>query len=268
AAEILGVKRETIKKWMEELIDKRLVDVESTSISNPTIKPDNRVLEKFRRHIGKKFTQDIDVTNLELEEKQFTDDIQSEGTADKEEIEDEINEINYAGDGLLEDEKIEKEAKNIPSNLDPGTSYLILEKKPKTSIRFFEKETKNGYMGLYIARDNPKRIMEKMNAENPRFVWLTNVTTKQGIECVSGLQDISILISQFIDENEKTVVLLDGMEYLISNNEFSPVLRLIQQIRDKVAVKDSKFLMPLDPQSIEEREKHLLERECVKIDAT
>jgi hypothetical protein len=161
-----------------------------------------------------------------------------------------------------EDAPAEAPTQSADSELDSGLTYLLLETRPERSIAVFVGEMKKGSKGLYITRSNPNQVKKKFDLGDAKVCWLTGVRAGEGIVSVSGLQELSILVSNFIDENKKSIILLDGVEYLISNNDFSIVLRLLQQIRDKVSTSDSKMLIPLNPNALESRQLTLLEREC------
>jgi hypothetical protein len=57
------------------------------------------------------------------------------------------------------------------------------------------------------------------------------------------------------------VVILSGVEYLISQNGFQKVLKLLQHLNDKVAVTDSTLLVPISPLTVSEPELKMLEKE-------
>jgi len=52
-----------------------------------------------------------------------------------------------------------------------------------------------------------------------------------GFDAVSNLQEVSLAISQFLESYEAPVVLLDGLEYLISRFGFNTVYNFIQEKR-------------------------------------
>jgi archaellum biogenesis ATPase FlaH len=66
---------------------------------------------------------------------------------------------------------------------------------------------------------------------------------------------------EFIDKNNKAVILLDGIEYLISNNGFNPVLRFIRRLIDKISETSSILLIGVGSKAMNEQELNLLERE-------
>ena len=156
-------------------------------------------------------------------------------------------------------------ADNTEVNLESGTTYVLFEKNPQRAVDLYLREIHQGKKGLYITRSNPRHIKRKYDLSDSKLCWLTSVKASEDVISVSGLQELSILVSNQIDELPESIILLDGLEYLISNNDFSIVLRLVQQIRDKVSTSDSVMLMPLNSDALDGRELTLLERECEKV---
>jgi archaellum biogenesis ATPase FlaH len=61
------------------------------------------------------------------------------------------------------------------------------------------------------------------------------------------------------------VILLDGIEYLVSNNDFNKVLRVIDQVNDHISQCKALMIIPVDPRAFEQKELALLERNMEKI---
>ncbi len=59
----------------------------------------------------------------------------------------------------------------------------------------------------------------------------------------------------------KTILLIDGLDYLISNNSFDSVLRFLRRLIDEVSESEAIFLMSLTPETIDEQGLKILERE-------
>jgi len=57
------------------------------------------------------------------------------------------------------------------------------------------------------------------------------------------------------------IILLDGLEYLITNNNFLTVLRFIQSLRDQVAINHSILMLAVNPSTLDPHELNLLEKE-------
>lgn len=277
AAEILDVKRRIIDGWTGLLANKKLVVIDSKKHPNPTIKPSRQVLDKVVRQQAR--------SKQVKKEQRIREGLEDE-LADKERLllrleEDLKKEKRYRA--MLEkklhdsDEKLRagvEEAVDATADkmlgeeigeggrLDVGGTYLLLADKLDKGLKLFSADMVDGRSGLFITRHHPREFAGKKEIAGSTLYWLTRVQISEDVPSISGLQEISILVSKFIDDHKKSVVMLDGLEYLISNNDFPIVLRLIQQLRDKVSTSDSKMILPLNPHALEERELTLLELEC------
>jgi archaellum biogenesis ATPase FlaH len=62
------------------------------------------------------------------------------------------------------------------------------------------------------------------------------------------------------------VILIDGVEFLIVNNDYEKVLRMIHHITEAVMENRSRLIVSVDPRTLETRELALLERNMEIID--
>lgn len=156
--------------------------------------------------------------------------------------------------------------------LESGQSYLIKEDKPERSFSFFLNEVGLGCRGVYISRANPEQIENEHRSDvdfqslgdRISVYWLTDSLTDK--RSVSPEPDqLFAFISDFIEGNEKTVILLDGLEYLISHSNFEQILRFVQGMRDKVGVHNSRLILPISPRVLSDKEMALLEREMSNV---
>lgn len=141
----------------------------------------------------------------------------------------------------------------------PGNVYLVEEKRPKLSYDMFEQALASGFTGMVVTRDFPKRLMADRDLGTSRVVWMTNLVGENRVNPTA----IGILMSQvrtFIEGQPKTVLIIDGLEYLISLNTYDRMLQFMHQLRDVVVTNDCILFVPLDPRTVAERELALLER--------
>jgi archaellum biogenesis ATPase FlaH len=61
------------------------------------------------------------------------------------------------------------------------------------------------------------------------------------------------------------IILLDGLEYLITNNSFATVMRLLQSLKDQVAIHQSILVIAVNPSTLESHQLNLLEKEIDRI---
>jgi len=146
------------------------------------------------------------------------------------------------------------------AELERSFSYLVEEDKPETSYNLFLKTLSKGMKGYCVTRNYPAKIRSKFDLKDTPIVWLSNVGRDNAIR-PKDLEKLSVALEQFLSQSGGGIVLLDGLEYLITNNNFITVLRLIQSLRDQVAINQSILLMAVNRSTLESHQLNLLERE-------
>ena len=144
--------------------------------------------------------------------------------------------------------------------LERSFSYLVEEDKPESSYSLFMKALSTGMKGYCVTRNYPAKIRTKFDLKDTPVVWLSNVGRENAIR-PKDLEKLSLALEQFLSQPGGGIVLLDGLEYLITNNNFISVLRLIQSLRDQVAINQSILLMAVNRSTLESHQLNLLERE-------
>src|SRR3989304_5524579 len=101
--------------------------------------------------------------------------------------------------------------------------------------------------------------------EDAGFIWLSKSVGKKGgrmaVAEPSALVDIASAISDFAADGGNGAVLLEGLEYLISQNGFASVMRFLQKVNEKVVLNDSYLLISANPAAMKEQEYKLLAKE-------
>jgi two-component system cell cycle response regulator len=156
----------------------------------------------------------------------------------------------------------QKQQSNGDFTVEERTSYLVEEPKPLVSFNLFNNEIQNGRKALCITRQNPKRLRDKYNWTDIPIIWLTN-NNLENEHCIdpTNLSRLSIEIINFIKDSKNGIILLEGLEYLISQNSYQIILRFIQLINDKIMLSNCIIVTTIDPLILNERELHLLERD-------
>jgi hypothetical protein len=154
--------------------------------------------------------------------------------------------------------------------LKAGHCYLIEENKPKFCFDVFSHYVEENFIGLCISRVNPKRIREDHRIkEEATLLWLTDSKTAGEDSIEPSLERITYDIKAFIGKNKENstpLIVFDGLEYLLSNNQFNPVIRFLRHLIDECSVSDSVMLIPLSPLAISQQELKMLEREFDVVD--
>jgi predicted flap endonuclease-1-like 5' DNA nuclease len=153
----------------------------------------------------------------------------------------------------------EEEAPEEEQGLQYGYSYLLKDDRPDRSYQLFMEQLRKGSKGFCITRNYPLKIRGKYDLGDTPVIWLSNVGKEDSLR-PKDLEKLSYSLEQFLAQGQG-VVLLDGLEYLITNNNFLTVLRFVQSLRDQVAINNSIMMMVLNPSTLDANELNLLEKE-------
>jgi hypothetical protein len=154
--------------------------------------------------------------------------------------------------------KAAAKAAALPELFD-SSIYLLKESKAENSYKLFIRYIKEGKKGFCATRVYPGKIKSHYKLEKVPIIWLSNVAKDESIR-PKDLEKLSYSIERHISEGN-AIVLLEGLEYLITNNNFITVLRLIQALRDQVAMHSAILVMPINPVAIDPHQMNLLEKE-------
>ena len=146
-------------------------------------------------------------------------------------------------------------------NLQSGYSYIIKEEIPDQAYDIFVDASKNGTPCLCVTREYPEKVKDRWDLKGVPFLWLSMDQERAYSRDPANIAMIYSDVKTFITENKGCMVLLSGLEYLISQNGFQKVLKLLQHINDKIAVTDSILIAPISPLTLPEADLKMLEKE-------
>lgn len=150
----------------------------------------------------------------------------------------------------------------------PGGSYLIRD--PAWARELFRELVRPGLPGLSIARTFPEGAGGLQPADPARAAeeappgvevrWLGR-KAPDGSPGLERMAEVLKVVDEFCGSREGAVVLLDGVEYLATRHDFANVLRFLQDLKEVVAARGARLLVPVDPAALEERQMALLSRD-------
>lgn len=144
--------------------------------------------------------------------------------------------------------------------LDPLEGYIIVERKSVKSFEVFCDLVTHGVPGFVISRDHPNKIRRKYKLVRTPIMWLSRSRTENSIT-PSDLPKMNHIIRNFTEKSEETVILLDGLEYLITQIGFDVVVKYLQELKDLVVLNNSRLIIPLHRDTLSDREYSVLEKE-------
>ncbi len=140
-------------------------------------------------------------------------------------------------------------------------SYLIEEERPVKCFEYFVDNLNMGLNGMAMTRLNPKRVKDSYDVGEAQILWLTDREGDSSDRIQPVLEKIIYKIEDFLNSPGKSILLIDGLDYLISNNSFDAVLRFLRRLIDEISESDTVFIMSLTPETIDEQGLKILERE-------
>lgn len=171
-----------------------------------------------------------------------------------------------------------QEARGSPTKAEtqvellPGWSYVIKEERPERSFALFSGLLTKGSKGLCISRTHPDMLKQKYGFD-AESLWLTKTETAPGagpakkVEYVSpnNLAHIASSIRDFLSKGENGAVIIEGLEYLTTQNDFKSVLKFIQLINEQVVLDKGYLLVPADQATMDPKDFSLIEREMSQV---
>ncbi len=163
-------------------------------------------------------------------------------------------------------------APSQPVQLTPGWSYVIKEERPDKSFGLFLTLLSSGARGLCISRTHPDVLKQKYKFE-AETLWLTKTETAQasgnvkGTEYVSpnNLAHLASSIRDYLGKGENGAVIIEGLEYLITQNDFKSVLKFVQLVNEQVVLDKGFLLIPADQGTMDPKDFSLIEREMSQV---
>jgi len=149
-------------------------------------------------------------------------------------------------------------------SLKKGRGHIIEEHQGSLCYEILrsllsKRDADNAVQGFIVSRQHPTALREKYGLEGVPMLWLATQPGENTIDPTS-LGMLAHAVAEFLSKTKDGLVLLDGIEYLMTNNDFKKVARLIEQINDSVMNYHGYLLMTMDPRTFDPKELAILER--------
>jgi len=149
----------------------------------------------------------------------------------------------------------------------PGRSYLVKEKRPDRVFQIFKAFRDQNYPGMSISRTNPKILASSYGLNDNESIWLTGKEVQGDFRSVLPvLEFIMSLLEEQMEKEESGLILIDGLEFLLTNNQFNSVLRFLRQLVDNVSQTETILMVSLAPEAMDPTQVTLLEKDLIPVD--
>ena len=145
--------------------------------------------------------------------------------------------------------------------LHAGRHYMF-KNADRTMARRFARELTDqcNVLFMVISRSPATRVKAVFEDRPEKVFWLSKTGRSK---CLNphNLEKITFNISRFLQTKPGSLVYFDGLEYLISNNDFQKVMRFIETVHEKSQMLDGAIVYPFTPEVISKREMIQLQTE-------
>ncbi|MBA3045105.1 MAG: DUF835 domain-containing protein [Candidatus Thermoplasmatota archaeon] len=148
----------------------------------------------------------------------------------------------------------------VENELEICTGYLVKEEVPDRSYEIFKDWVTHGHQGLCITRDFPAKIRKRYGLEKTPIIWLSTSETENTVP-PQNLSALFYHIENFLKKSHNGILLLSGLEYLITHNSYQSVLKFIQLLNEQIAIREAVLVVPISPMTMDEKDLKLIERE-------
>ncbi|MBS3816942.1 MAG: DUF835 domain-containing protein [Candidatus Thermoplasmatota archaeon] len=165
--------------------------------------------------------------------------------------------------------KEEEVGKVEVKNLEVGGAYLIADraKKAERTFKTFINALEEGMPGLCFTRTFPSKLKERYPDIDSPIFWLSTVDETEEVRTIKpeSFHEEMIKISKSFLETKQGIIVLHGMEFLLSYLEFDDLLNTLQQIKDMTYEEGGILLLAVDPESVGEIEFNISRDEFDKL---
>ncbi|OGS56907.1 MAG: hypothetical protein A3K60_01810 [Euryarchaeota archaeon RBG_19FT_COMBO_56_21] len=114
--------------------------------------------------------------------------------------------------------------------------------------------------GLIITREFPEKVRERHNLQVTPIIWLTESTGERRIAPTS-LSMLTDTMVRFMETNPNSIILLEGIEYISTFNDFKKVLRFLDALNEAAWVTKARLILTVNPKAFATKDLALLERD-------
>ncbi|MFP4169646.1 MAG: DUF835 domain-containing protein [Methanomassiliicoccales archaeon] len=139
------------------------------------------------------------------------------------------------------------------------------EKKARKIFRLYHRLREAGAEVLCVSRVHPDHLEEGFGIPRESTLWLSNKVGDRNINPMN----VGILtdrLIRFLEGSERGAVLIEGVEYLVMQNDFDKVLKMVNFLYESVAITKGTLVISIDPRAFNQKELAFLERSATVVE--
>jgi PAS domain S-box-containing protein len=153
----------------------------------------------------------------------------------------------------------------IHGKLIDGMSYVFPDKNIESTMNLFIDLIRSDYTGLCITRSNPEIINSIIPSRSKVNVVLLGKEKTGDYPKISDTKGLIEYIAEFTRNHDKSLILLDGVHYLITNFSFEEFLDALYQINEIVAKHHCLLFLRFDPAIVSEQQMAIIDNELDRV---
>ena len=149
----------------------------------------------------------------------------------------------------------------VHGKLIDGMGYLVRDRESTPSLDLFANLARSGRRGLLITRSNPDIIVSQVPQSSDVEIVMLGQNGFVSLEGSIEAPQLTSKIREFTAGKKNSIVLLDGLHYLLANLTFDGFLKTLFEIDDIVSKNKAILLVRLDPSLLDSNRMAFVENE-------
>lgn len=147
--------------------------------------------------------------------------------------------------------------------LKEGYNYLLLEEEGKHTYSILSDFIREGLSSLVLTTSMPSKVEEKHGISRNNISWLSETSSEKYDVLDPKRLDFEVTraISNFAEDTDRGVILIDGLEYLQVENDFEEVSKFIKKTTDTTSMNAMTLLVHVNPESFDTSRLSILKKE-------
>ncbi len=114
--------------------------------------------------------------------------------------------------------------------------------------------------GLVVTREFPDNVRKERNLQVTPIIWLTESPGERRVAPTS-LAVLTDTVIRFMESNPNSIVLMEGIEYMMTFNDFRKVLRSLDSLNETAWITKARLLVAVHPKAFDDKDLAMLERD-------
>ena len=155
----------------------------------------------------------------------------------------------------------------VQKRVERGYNHLILDSSLKNTYNMLADFLRDGDTALCLTTSMPGKMKRTYHLTGKvKCIWLTSAGGKDTLD-PGNIKKIAATIERFAEKYPASIVLIDGIEYLVVEHGFDEVSRMLKKVTDVASMRDITLMVPVNPSSLTGEELNTLRATFDRVEA-